>query len=89
MNVQDEQNRPADGQLAAHCFRHDWTCTGCPADTPWPCEPAKASLRIRLDPVDLREYLFQCWRRAVVDLGVFDDPDRGALYVRIVGWTDT
>ncbi len=71
-----------------HCFTRDWTCVACPAGTPWPCEPSKADLRIRLDAVDLREYLFACWRRAVVDLGVFADPARGNLYVRFVGWTE-
>jgi len=74
-----------------HCFTYDWTCTCCPPGTPWPCEPAKAGLRVRLDPPDLRLYMTVCWRRAVVTLGSFVDQHGTVyrdLYSRFVGWTE-
>jgi hypothetical protein len=65
--------------------RPSWTCTVCPAGTPWPCPPARVALAERYAGDRLR---------MVVDLAAMlrtaleeTDDDPASLYERFILWT--
>ncbi|MEO3747176.1 hypothetical protein [Plantactinospora sp. B5E13] len=69
--------------------RPTWTCRVC--ETAWPCDTAKATLRVeyRLDPLALFVYLGLCLQEAAGDLHRLHPnpgPDPAELHARFIAW---
>ncbi|MFY1695831.1 hypothetical protein [Solwaraspora sp. WMMA2101] len=65
--------------------RPSWTCTVCPAGTPWPCPPARAALvdAYAGDRLRMVVELATMMQTALAETG----EDGGVLYERFVLWT--
>lgn len=72
--------------MVDHQHTPDWSCSGCPADTAWPCDTARTDLAERYagDVAGLAQYLAGLWCQATVDLGDAELGDE--LYARFFGW---